>query len=113
MKRILIIVAAVLAVLAIAAAVILPKVLDPERYRPRIEQMIEQCLRPARVHATQAPGHATVLARELAGDGFDTIIAAEHTQLADALRGSRTAPRSDRQQRCCGERRQIPTEDSV
>ena len=40
MKRILIIAAIVLAVAAIAAAVILPKVLNPERYRPRIEQML-------------------------------------------------------------------------
>ena len=40
MKRILIIVAVVLAVAAIAAAVILPKLLNPERYRPRIEQML-------------------------------------------------------------------------
>jgi len=40
MKRVLIIVAVVLAVAAIAAAVILPKALNPERYRPRIEQLL-------------------------------------------------------------------------
>ena len=40
MKRILIIAAIVVAVAAITAAVILPKVLNPERYRPRIEQML-------------------------------------------------------------------------
>jgi len=40
MKRALIIVAAVLVLLAVAAAVILPKVLNPETYRPRLQQML-------------------------------------------------------------------------
>ncbi len=68
MKRILIIVVAVLAVLAIAAAVILPKVLNPERYRPRIEQMLTEVtgrkaeVGTMRLHVFPVPG--------ITADGF-------------------------------------------
>jgi len=68
MKRILIIVAVVLAVLAIAAAVILPKVLNPERYRPRIEQMLTEItgrkvtIGTMRLHVFPVPG--------ITADGF-------------------------------------------
>lgn len=40
MKRFLIVAAIVLAVIAIAAAVILPRLLNPETYRPRLQQML-------------------------------------------------------------------------
>lgn len=40
MKRALIIVAVVLVVVAIVAAVVLPRVLNPEEYRPRLEQLL-------------------------------------------------------------------------
>jgi len=40
MKRALIIGAAVLALLAVAAAVILPRLINPETYRPRLQQML-------------------------------------------------------------------------
>jgi len=68
MKRILLIVAAVLAIAAIAAAVILPKVLNPERYRPRIEQMLTDVtgrkveVGTMRLHVFPVPG--------ITADGF-------------------------------------------
>jgi len=40
MKKALLIAAAVIVVLGIAAAVVLPKILSPERYRPRLQQML-------------------------------------------------------------------------
>jgi len=42
MKRIILIVLVVLVVLAVAAAVLLPRFLDPERYRPRLQQMLAE-----------------------------------------------------------------------
>jgi len=42
MKRILLIAAGVLALLVAAAALILPRIANPERYRPRIEQMLAE-----------------------------------------------------------------------
>jgi AsmA protein len=62
MKRILVIVAVVLALLAIAAAVILPKLLNPETYRPRLEQMLADvtgrsvAVGPMRLHVFPVPG---------------------------------------------------------
>src|SRR5882672_5753270 len=68
MKRVLIAAAVVLAVLAIAAALILPRVLSPETYRPRLEQVLADltgrsvAIGPMRLHVFPVPG--------ITADGF-------------------------------------------
>jgi uncharacterized protein involved in outer membrane biogenesis len=68
MKRFLLISAGVLVVLAFAAAVIFPRVLDPERYRPRVEQMLSDMtgrrvtVGTMRLHVFPVPG--------ITADGF-------------------------------------------
>jgi AsmA protein len=62
MKRALIVAAGVVAVLAVAAAFILPKLLSPETYRPRLEQMLADltgrsvAVGPMRLHVLPVPG---------------------------------------------------------
>jgi uncharacterized protein involved in outer membrane biogenesis len=62
MKRALIITAIVLAVLAVAAALILPRLLSPETYRPRLEQVLADltgrsvAIGPMRLHVFPVPG---------------------------------------------------------
>jgi uncharacterized protein involved in outer membrane biogenesis len=62
MKRFLLITVAVLAVLAVAAALVLPRLLDPERYRPRVQQMLTDLtgrkvtVGPMRLHVFPVPG---------------------------------------------------------
>ncbi len=68
MKRALIVAAAVLAVVAITAALILPKLLSPETYRPRLQQMLADrtgrsvAIGPMRLHVFPVPG--------ITADGF-------------------------------------------
>ena len=68
MKRTLIIAAGVLAVLAIVAGLVLPRFLDPERYRPKVEQMLagltgrSVVVGPMRLHVFPIPG--------ITADGF-------------------------------------------
>ena len=68
MKRALIIAATVLALLAIAAAVILPRFLNPETYRPRLQQMLADAtgrtvaIGAMKLHVFPVPG--------IAADGF-------------------------------------------
>jgi len=68
MKRALIIAAAALAIVAIAAAVILPRLLNPETYRPRLQQMLADAtgrtvaIGAMKLHVFPVPG--------IAADGF-------------------------------------------
>jgi AsmA protein len=68
MKRFLLIAAGVLVVLAIVAALVLPRVLNPETYRPRVEQMLAELtgrkvtIGPMRLHVFPVPG--------ITADGF-------------------------------------------
>ena len=68
MKRFFLIAAGVLAVLAIVAALILPRLLNPETYRPRVEQMLAEVtgrkvtIGPMRLHVFPVPG--------ITADGF-------------------------------------------
>jgi uncharacterized protein involved in outer membrane biogenesis len=68
MKRIALIVLAVLVVLGIAAAVLLPRLLDPEHYRPKLEQMLAETtgrqvvIGPMKLHVFPVPG--------ITADGF-------------------------------------------
>jgi diacylglycerol kinase family enzyme len=43
---------------------------------PAVARLIEERLGPLVAHFTEGPGHATLLAHRLAGDGFDPLIAA-------------------------------------
>ena len=62
MKRALIIGAALLSILAIAAAVVLPRLLNPETYRPRLQQMLADAtgrtvaIGAMRLHVFPVPG---------------------------------------------------------
>jgi uncharacterized protein involved in outer membrane biogenesis len=68
MKRALIVAAIVLGVLAVAAALILPRLLSPETYRPRLEQVLADltgrsvAIGPMRLHVFPVPG--------ITADGF-------------------------------------------
>ena len=68
MKRALIIAAIVLAVLALLAAVILPRLLNPETHRPRLEKLLADvtgrsvAIGPMRLHVFPVPG--------ITADGF-------------------------------------------
>jgi len=68
MKRALIVVLVLLGLFAIAAALILPKLLSPETYRPRLEQMLADltgrsvAIGPMRLHVFPVPG--------ITADGF-------------------------------------------
>jgi AsmA protein len=87
MKRALIVAAVVLAVLAVAAAVILPRLLSPETYRPRLEQVLADltgrsvAIGPLRLHVFPAPG--------ITADGFalgeDPAFGAEPFLKADRI----------------------------
>jgi YegS/Rv2252/BmrU family lipid kinase len=43
---------------------------------PAVARLLEQRLGPLAAHFTEGPGHATLLARQLVGAGFDPLIAA-------------------------------------
>ena len=62
MKRIALVLLVVLVILGIVAALLLPRFLDPERYRPRIQQMLaeatgrEVVIGPMKLHVFPVPG---------------------------------------------------------
>lgn len=62
LKRVLLIVLAVLAVVAVAAAILLPRFLNPERYRPKLEAMLAEvtgrkvAVGPMALHVFPLPG---------------------------------------------------------
>jgi YegS/Rv2252/BmrU family lipid kinase len=63
--------------MAAAAIVNLHAGAGAARHRwPAIARMIEDRLGPLEAHFTKGPGHATLLAHQLAGAGFDPLIAA-------------------------------------
>ena len=87
MKRALIVGGAVLLILAIAAAVVLPRILNPETYRPRLQQMLADAtgrtvsVGPMRLHVFPVPG--------IVADGFtlgeDTAFGTEPFLKADRI----------------------------